>query len=105
MLAAFGVASADSQYMEVPGCVGSGWTTVYGDTSAGGVTDGCSGSDTLIASTVYLSGGGQAQCPWNWTWGSGDTYCIYSPGVASAYGTHRMRYGGSYSNYVYTSDY
>jgi hypothetical protein len=53
---------------------------------------------------MYLSGGGQAQGPWNWTWGAGDTYCVYSPGVASIYGTHRMRYSGNYSNYVYTSD-
>lgn len=96
--------SADSQFMEVPGCVGSGSSTLYSDTSALGLSDGCSGSDTLIASTVYVSGGGQYQCPWNWTWGSGDTYCVYSPGVASIYGAHRMRYTGNYSNYVYTSD-
>ena len=97
-------ASADSQYMEVPGCVDSGSSTVYGDTSALGLTDGCSGAYTYIATTVYKSGGTQYQCPFNLTWGYGDTYCIWNSGVASIYSTHRMQYSGSYSSYVSTSD-
>lgn len=96
-------ASANLQYMDLPGCIGSGWSEVYGDTTANGVTDGCSGSQTYIVSTAY-SGGNQYQCPFNWTWYSGDTWCTYSAGVGSLYGTHRMLYSGAYSSYVYTSD-
>lgn len=100
-------ASADTQYMDVPGCVGSGSSELQGGGNSYSYTFGCSGSSTLIASTVYLSGGGQEQCPYNWTWQS--TYlvpCYWTGGgAASVYSAHRMYYGGTYSSYVYTSDY
>jgi hypothetical protein len=74
---AFSVASADTQYMEVTGCVGSGSSTVYGDTSALGLSDGCSGADTLIVSTAYTSGGGAIPVPAELDLGSGDSYCVF----------------------------
>ena len=45
-------ASADTQYMDLPGCVGSGSSTIYSDTSALSLTDGCSGAYTYIATRI-----------------------------------------------------
>jgi hypothetical protein len=99
-------ASADTQYMDLPGCAGSGHSEVQTGGNTYSWTWGCSGSSTLIASTTYFTGGGQEQCPYNWTWQA--TYLVpcYSQGggAASVYSTHRMLYNGSYSVYVYTSD-
>jgi hypothetical protein len=104
-LGAFATASADTQYMDAPGCVGYGQSAIASG-NAYTETVGCSGSSTYIAATVYKTGGGQSYCPINWTWYATDwIWCEYTLGdAASIYTSHRLLYNGNYSNYAVTQD-
>jgi hypothetical protein len=93
--------------MDISGCVGKGYSEVYPNTNGLSYTLGCSGSSNLIAATFYPSAGGTYYCPYNWTWYAQELVaCGWAAGgLGSIYGTHRMLYNGTYSNYVYTSAY